>query len=97
MGTEYRIPLPHVTPDVWDRRLRGAPYFSQFVADHDLYEFRSPARPDPRDMPDVAIKVEPGGLYLCEYGSREVFEALRDHLHDLVTKDGQPFVIEDYE
>jgi hypothetical protein len=97
MGTEYRIPLQRLTPELWDQRLRNAPYFSQFVAEHDLYEFRSPARPDLQDIPEAAVKIEPGGLYLCEYGSREVCAALRDHLHGLVTADGQPFVIEDYE
>jgi hypothetical protein len=48
-------------------------------------------------MPDVAVKVESAGLYLCEYGSREISEALRHHLQDLITADGQPFAVEDYE
>lgn len=48
-------------------------------------------------MPDAVMAVREWGVYLCEYGSRDVFKDLLNYLFWHVNGLGQKFVVDDLE
>lgn len=70
MGMEYRIaaiagPWP-LTPDDTATLLRSLTGFAGTRASDGAFEFRAAGRTD--GMPDLEVRIEPAGLYLCDFG-----------------------------
>lgn len=61
--------------------LRSAPFFSEYIAENDLYNYRGEAnRTSGESMPDAYVRPENAGIEFCAYGERSVIVAVADFL-----------------
>lgn len=69
MGQEYKITVAASPSDAAqaDFCLRRVPGFTNFDAARGDYIFRGPGNAEAR--PDVVMKIESDGFYLCEFGA----------------------------
>jgi hypothetical protein len=65
MGHEYRLEFELSSHAQADRLLRGIAGFEKFSEELGLYSFR---RESTGVMPDVDVKIEVSGIYLCSHG-----------------------------
>lgn len=95
MSIEYRIPFASMNREIWNNHLRTAPHFSRFDLSYQGYEYRALTNSNPKDKPDVVIRIERNGLSVTDHGGREIFESVQSYLCDVMAAEGQPFTLED--
>jgi hypothetical protein len=72
MGDEYAIRYSNLDREKLAYLLAQSPYFCS-IDETGMYNFRSPpARIDPKTWPDCTIKFEDYGVYVCQYGGKEL-------------------------
>jgi hypothetical protein len=65
MGYEYMLDFDVADPARADWVLRAVSGFEAYDPEHQLYSFR---RESTDAMPDASAKIEPSGIYVCDYG-----------------------------
>ena len=81
MGFEYRLTFRSPTRSLLDDLLRSCRGFERFDADRQIYILDSRSEREPGGMPQLELKIEPFGLYACDYGSgRELLLAVQREL-----------------
>ncbi len=71
MGFEYRITIERVAAEDLDRLLREVSGFAGIEQEFDGYTFRTDDNTG--KMPNAEARLEPGGLYFCDYGGGEPY------------------------
>lgn len=64
MGWEYKIRFSPIEKDRIDKWLREHEHFFRFVDEFASYEFRRPDNTDPKNMPNLDVRIEEDGLYV---------------------------------
>lgn len=83
MGYEYEIRVPDASPGALESVIRTAPFFSRFLPEHALFEFRSEG--NPVGMPDAWASIMPKGLYFCDNGGGyEMLEYLVNRIRNAI-------------
>jgi hypothetical protein len=90
MGFEFKIYLPNLDTERSTRVLRSAPFYSDYDASHDFFNFRDP-NTDSSSWPAVWAKLEPDGIYLCHNGDRAIFQSVVDHIRQNLAQDSDKF------
>jgi hypothetical protein len=94
MGIEFQVRLPNLDADKCGEILRSAPFYSDYDASHEFFNFRDPAREN-GGWPELWAKLDTDGIYLCHNGSRAVFEAVVDHIRQNICKPSEELCIEE--
>jgi hypothetical protein len=70
MGFEYQIKVSLPSEQEGKRILLNAPYFEKFDEEYQSAEYRSAESSGV--MPSASARVDEGGIYFVEYGSKRV-------------------------
>ncbi|MBK9145705.1 MAG: hypothetical protein IPM23_24795 [Candidatus Melainabacteria bacterium] len=79
MGFEFKISLANRDGDRIEQVLCSAPFYSDYDASREFFNFREPEEKR-TGWPALWAKLDPDGIYLCHNGNRAVFKAVVDHI-----------------
>ena len=95
MGHEFKIRVAEEAMDKAraDECLRFVPGFTKFDEDRSFYIFREPTNLG--EMPNVVVKLESDGFYVCDFGSSqlvmpEISRVLSAHFGEIRLEDYEP-------
>ncbi len=94
MGFEFKIRLSKLDPDQAGQVLRAAPFYSDYDPANELFNFRNRGK-QPSDWPALWAKIDSDGIYLCDNGDREVFQAVVDYIRHNVNEATQDFCMDE--
>ncbi len=94
MGFEFKIRLTNLDTDQVGQALRAAPFYSDYDASYEFFNFRNLEKDD-SDWPALWAQIDSDGIYLCHNGNQEVFQAVVDYLRKTVTKASEEFCMDE--